>query len=65
MCQTTKYFHKQFFEMNNEELEVYSRKKNDMYRDVVNTLIRVMNDPLHNAEKKMSAREKLMRLQVK
>ncbi len=57
---TAKYLHKQTFAMNSEELEMFALRKDAMYKKTMATIVKVMNDPGHNINKKLSVKDQLI-----
>ncbi len=51
--------------MSEEELEMYSLRKNTMYKSVMDTIVKIMNDPSHNMDLKLAAKDAFIKNQVK
>lgn len=46
--------------MNSEELERFALRKDAMYKKTMATIVKVMNDPGHNINKKLSVKDQLI-----
>ena len=61
----SKYFHKQRFAMSEEDLAQHSARRENMYKNVVYTLVKLMNDPARNMVNKLSTKDAFIRRQAK